>query len=62
MFIKKTINEWNLTRYVPIKILSDNGADITSGIKESSNINLRCAAHSYNIVIKNVVKRCAGRI
>ena len=55
-FIKKGINEFGLTKFEKLLILSDNAPDVMSGISLSGNINLGCVCHRIDNLMEYVIE------
>ena len=54
-FIKETIREWGLEKFVPFVIITDNGANVVAGVRLSGQIGVRCSSHSFDLVLDELL-------
>ena len=51
-------NEWNIDKHKIRAILTDNGANMTAAVRnlfESSEKNLKCFAHTINLIVDTML-------
>ena len=56
-FIRRTIDEWSLQKFVPFIIITDNAPSVVSAVQLSGNISVRCSPHSFDLVLDAVLEK-----